>query len=249
MTQLVFIDAKWDGEIELTEKVITYLKENNIKTIALFASTQFTKVDKLKQQLSEINIESKITKAKRTNTPMQILGCDLYHDSFEEDIIGNSDIIIYVGDGLFHPKALLLSQINKEKIKPILLYDPMAKEMQILNENDIKEQIQRTKRNLRMFINSKTIGILVTVKPGQQYFNAAKRLKEFLEKQNKKAYIFIDDSIDLNALENYPFIDSWVNTACPRIGSDDLLNTNKVLINLREAGNPTKALEELQYRN
>jgi len=76
----------------------------------------------------------------------------------------------------------------------------------------------------------------------------AKRLKEFLEKQGKKAYIFIDNNLDLRHLENYPFIDSWVNTACPRIGTDDIVNIKQPLINIKEAGNPVKALEELEFR-
>ena len=71
-------------------------------------------------------------------------------------------------------------------------------------------------------------------------------MKEHLEKQGKKAYIFIDDTLKLNDLENYPFINAWVNTACPRIGTDDIMATNKPLINLREAGNPVKELEELE---
>lgn len=249
MTQLIFIDAKWDGEISLTQEVLNHLKENNTKSLALFTSVQFTQVEKVLQQLSEINIQVLTTKAKRTNNKMQILGCDLYHDSFEDNILEEADAIMYIGDGLFHPKALLLAQIKKEKIKSILLYDPMAKQFEILTEKDINEQVQKLKRNLRLFINAKNIGILMTTKPGQQYFNAAKKLKEHLLKENKKAYIFIDDTINLNELENYPFIDAWVNTACPRIGSDDLVNTNKVLINLREALNVRKALEDLEFRN
>ena len=97
-----------------------------------------------------------------------------------------------------------------------------------------------------MFINAQTLGILITIKPGQQYLNTAKNLKEKLEKENKKAYIFIDDTLNLNQLENYPFIDCWINTACPRIGQDDIVNIEQPMINLREANNPIKALEELE---
>src|SRR3989344_3691168 len=238
MTQLIFIDAKWDGEIKLTEKVLAYLKKQKIKSLAVFSSVQFTELNILKEQLKNAGIEVRQTKAKRTSNAGQILGCDLYHNSFQQDIIDDCDAIMYVGDGLFHPKALLLAQIKKQNIKPVIIYDPMAKDIQILTEKSIEAQVKKTKRNLRMFINANTIGILVTTKPGQQYLGTAKRLKAFLEKQGKKAYIFIDDVVNINALENYPFIQCWVNTACPRIGSDDIVNTDKPIINLREAGNP-----------
>ena len=248
MTNQLIIDAKWQGEIKLGDKLIVYLKENKISSLALFASVQFTNIDEVKKQLKELDIKINITKAKRTSSPMQILGCDAYHDSFQEPIIEESDAILYLGDGLFHPKALLLAQIKQKEIKDILIWDPMIRKFSILTEEDIRPQIKRKIRNLKLYINARTIGIFVTIKPGQQYFNSSKKLKESLEKQGKKAYIFVDDTLKLNEFENYPFIDAWVNTACPRIGTDDIMHTEKALINLREAGNPTKDLEELNEK-
>lgn len=248
MTNIIFIDAKYEGKIELNEKVISYLKKNKISSVALFSSVQFTEIDLVLQQFKTLGIKVNITKARRTSKPMQILGCDAYHDSFETDILSESDAILYLGDGYFHPKALLLAQIKQQKIKPVIMFNPISKTLEILEEKNILEQVKKYKRNLRFFINSQTIGILVTIKPGQNYFMSAKRLKEHLEKQGKKAYIFIDDSIKLNELENYPFIQAWVNTACPRIGTDDIVNYKQPIINIKEAGNPVKALEELEFR-
>ncbi len=245
MTRIIFVDSKWEGDLTLGDKVIKYLKDKKIKSLALFASVQFVHFDKVIEQIKELGIEVKLTKAKRTSQIGQILGCDAYHDSFQEPIIKESDAIMYIGDGLFHPKALLLSQIKEKEIKPVLQWNPMSKKFSILTKKDIEPEVKRKIRNLKLFVNAKTIGILVTIKPGQQYFNSAKRLKEHLENQGKKAYIFIDDTLKLNELENYPFIEAWVNTACPRIGTDDILNTNKALLNLREAGNPIKELGEL----
>jgi len=139
----------------------------------------------------------------------------------------------------------LLSQIKSKNFKPIIIFDPIANKIKEINKKDIEKQIQKYKRNLKLFINSKTLGILVTIKPGQQYLNSAKNLKEKLKEQGKKAYIFIDNNINLSQLENYPFIQCWVNTACPRIGTDDILNIEKPLINIKEAFEPIKALEEL----
>ncbi|OIO41933.1 hypothetical protein COU56_00980 [Candidatus Pacearchaeota archaeon CG10_big_fil_rev_8_21_14_0_10_31_9] len=248
MTEIVFIDAKWEGIISLEDKLKNYLQKNKISSIALFASVQFSDADNFIKELEKINIKVYITKAKRTSKPMQILGCDAYHNSFHEDIISKSDAILYLGDGYFHPKALLLAQIKGQKIKPVIMWNPISKTLEILDEKIILEQMKKYKRNLKMFINAKSIGILVTIKPGQNYLMTAKRLKEFLEKQGKKAYIFIDNNLDLRHLENYPFIDAWVNTACPRIGTDDIVNIKQPLINIKEAGNPVKALEELEFR-
>ncbi|MBS3072484.1 diphthamide synthesis protein, partial [Candidatus Pacearchaeota archaeon] len=121
MTQIIFIDAKWEGIINLEDKLKTYLQKNKINSLALFASVQFSNVENFIKELNKINIKVNITKAKRTGKPMQILGCDAYHDSFETPILDESDAVLYLGDGYFHPKALLLSQVKNNKIKPVIM--------------------------------------------------------------------------------------------------------------------------------
>ena len=250
MPELFLIDAKWEGKIKLTDKLKDFLfkkiKEDKVKSLALFASIQFTDLNNFIKEIEKLGIKINITKAKRTNEKLQILGCDIYHDSFNDSIIQDSDLILYIGDGLFHPKALLLSQIKEKEFKPVVIFDPIQNKVEEINKKTIEKQLQKYKRNLKLFLNSEKIGVLVTIKPGQQYFLAAKKLKDNLEKQGKKVYIFIDNTININNLENYPFIQAWVNTACPRIGTDDIVNIKQPLINLREAFDPIKALEELE---
>ena len=61
---------------------------------------------------------------------------------------------------------------------------------------------------------------MVTVKPGQYSYNKAKEIKKKLEEKGKKCFIFVFDTLDAREMENFPFIDFWVNTACPRIADD-----------------------------
>ncbi|MFA6022581.1 MAG: diphthamide synthesis protein [Candidatus Pacearchaeota archaeon] len=246
MTRVVFIENKWQEKVELNKKVIDYLVKNKIKSIALFASIQFTNVDEILKQLKELNINVLVTKAKRADKLIQILGCDCYSDCFKEDIISEADLTIYIGDGLFHPKALLLSQIKSQEIKPILAYNPISQTMNILDKKEIEKQINKIKRNLKLYFNAKTIGILVSVKFGQQFLQKALDLKNHLKSQGKNVYIFIEDSINPNEFENFNFIDAWVNSACPRIATDDILNINKPLINIKDAFNPLEVLDELK---
>jgi len=245
--QSVCIDAKWTGKITLGKDILKYLKEKEIKNIALFASVQFLALDHVKEQLKKANIKVIATKAVRTDAQMQILGCDAYHDSFKKNTIQDTDAILYIGDGKFHPLALLHAQRMQKKIKGVILWDPIAKVMNRITEKDILKQTKKTKANIVRFLSATEIGILVTVKPGQQYLNTAKKLKEKLEKEGKKTYIFIDNTLDYAQFENYPFIEAWVNTACPRIGFDDILHIRKPLINIREAIEPVKALALLKH--
>ena len=176
---------------------------------------------------------------------MQVLGCDAYHDSFNGSILKDADAILYIGDGMFHPKALLLAQIHEKAIKDVMIWDPIAEKMKSITKNDILVQLRKMKANLKRYIMAKTVGILVTVKPGQQYLENALKLKAMVEKKDKKAYIFIDDTLRLDLLENYPFIGAWVNTACPRIGTDDHVHIKQALVNIRDAYDPEHALEFL----
>ena len=43
---------------------------------------------------------------------------------------------------------------------------------------------------------------------------------ELAKKKDKEYYIFAFDTLNLSDLENFPFIQCWVNTACPRISED-----------------------------
>ncbi|MBS3080182.1 diphthamide synthesis protein [Candidatus Pacearchaeota archaeon] len=244
--RILFIEAKYEKPVYLTDNLRKYLKNKKTKSIALFASVQFSNLDNFIKEIEKLKIKVNITKAKRTSSVLQILGCDCYKDTFKVPIIEQSDLILYVGDGLFHPKALLLSQIKNEKIKPVIIYNPIAKDIRELTEKDIEQQLKKMKANLRKYLNAEKIGILVSIKPGQQYLALAKKLKEQLVKEGKKPYIFVDNTFDLNALENYPFIQCWVNTACPRIGTDDIINIEQPMINIREAFDPVKELEEFQ---
>jgi 2-(3-amino-3-carboxypropyl)histidine synthase len=246
MVELFFVEAKYEGKIVLIEKLKNYLKEKKLKSLAVFASVQFSDLADFIKAIEKLHITVLTTKAKRTAKALQILGCDCYDDSFDDPIIERADGILYVGDGLFHPKALLLSQIKNSAIKPVILYDPLTESVKEIGKKDIEKQLLKAKANIKKFLHAEKIGILVTIKPGQQYLQSAKTLKYKLEKHGKKAYIFIDNTFDLTALENYPFVEVWVNTACPRIGTDDIVNVDKPMINLREAFDPIKALEVLE---
>lgn len=244
----IFVDAIWEKDILLGDDVIIYLRRNHAKKVAVFASVQFLKLKGVFKQLEALGIEVLTTKAKRTHVAMQVLGCDAYHDAFDTCIITEADAILYVGDGLFHPKAILLSQREGDDIKEVCIWDPVSEKMRIIDYDTIKKQLFKTRANLKRFISASTIGILVTIKPGQEYMSEALRVKEHLKKQGKEVYIFIDDMLKINQMENYPFIDAWVNTACPRIGLDDQVHAPKPLINSREAMDPVKALENLFIR-
>jgi len=70
------------------------------------------------------------------------------------------------------------------------------------------------------------IGIIISLKPGQNNFYLAKKLKDLLEKEGKKVFLFLFD--DVNNLEDFNFIELWINTACPRIKGKKIIQAYEV---------------------
>ncbi|PIN99775.1 hypothetical protein COT72_04255 [archaeon CG10_big_fil_rev_8_21_14_0_10_43_11] len=240
-----FVDATWQEELALTEQVISEITKK-ARSIALFASVQFLKLDTIIAQLKRAGITVLETRAKRTNAARQILGCDVYHDSFDADIIADADLILYIGDGLFHPQALLYAQILTGKIHDVLLFDPLDKQHKYIGRENILPHLKKLKANILRYLSADTIGILVTLKPGQQHLDLALKLKETLASSGKKAYLFLDNTFDYAQLENFSDIKAWVNTACPRIGLDDIITISKPLINLNDATRSVEMLEAIK---
>ena len=93
----VFIDAKWEGDYKFDETFTNYLKENNVKSVALFASVNFLENQEVRTQLEDLGIEVLISRGKRTHKEGQILGCDSYHNVFDTSFLKDADMLMYVG--------------------------------------------------------------------------------------------------------------------------------------------------------
>lgn len=245
MVRSLCIDAKWMGDLTLNEEALDYLKSKNAKKIALFSAVNFLHNEPVREQLTNLGYEILLTKAKRTHKEGQILGCDSYHGVFDRDIITEADVLLYVGDGMFHPEALLFAQMYQKDVKEVLCWNPVDQKVVIIGKQHIQARMLKTKGNLLQYLNARIIGVLVSVKPGQEFMQMAKVLKERLEAQGKKVYVFVDDTFEYRRLEDYAFIDVWVNTACPRIGQDDAIVMPKPMVNINEALSPEKALERI----
>jgi len=231
MVRYLFIEAPYDGEIKLNDNALEKLSK--YKSIALFSSVQFINgLNEIKQQLTDKGISVITTKAKRAKVEGQILGCDCMPDSFEDPkIFDMVEGVLYIGDGLFHPKALLLAQQDFTIKKDVCIYDPIGKVLNVLTSKEIEKQKNRYQANLVSYLGAKKVGILVSNKTGQQYLNLA---LELAKKNDKEYYVFVGDDFNLLDMENFNFINAWVNSACPRIGTDDIVNIRKPMVNIKD---------------
>jgi diphthamide biosynthesis enzyme Dph1/Dph2-like protein len=142
----------------------------------------------------------------------QVLGCSK---------ISNKDNlpILLISTGKFHAENLML----QTPILFVLENDKIIK----ISQSEIDKIKAKRQTALIKFLKAEQIGILVSTKPGQENLNKAIKLKKQLEKQNKEAYIFVSNNIDINQFENFN-IGSWINTACKGLAID---NSNIININ------------------
>ena len=145
----------------------------------------------------------------------QVLGCS------KPKFPKSTKAVLLISDGKFHATSLAL-----ESRLPVYLLE--NNRLIKISDKDIETLKKRKKAAYVKFLNSKQIGIIVSVKPGQQRMKKALELKKKLK--DKHTYLFICNNIQTGEFENFPDIQSWINTACPRMDMNDVgvVNINSI---------------------
>jgi len=162
----------------------------------------------------------------RLGYPGQVTGCDY---SNAVSIMKEVEAFLFVGGGRFHAIGVALSTS-----KPTIIADPYDDTATSVNEEAEKilkqrwAQVQDAKK-------TKTFAVLVGMKLGQKRLEEAFQLKEKLEKEGKTTYLFALKEVTPEALMEFPSIEAYVNTACPRISLDDAARFRKPMLTPNEA--------------
>ena len=221
--KLMFVEARYKKLISIEKHVLKLPKR-----IGLVTTVQF--IGQLKKIQSALEKQDKVVflgTGKHTAYQGQVLGCDV---DAAVSVEKNVDAFLYIGSGSFHPTAISL----KTK-KQVFTFNPLTEKFSMVDRKEAEKINKKRKGALIKFLSSKEIGVIITTKPGQE------QLKEALELKNKfrdkSFYFLIFDTIDFGQLENFPFVECFVNTACPRIALDDSVRINKAIINLEDIKN------------
>jgi 2-(3-amino-3-carboxypropyl)histidine synthase len=221
--------------IPLLEKSLSFLKKT--RKVSIFTTIQYAnKISEIKKFYEKNKIKIEILNSTKKHEiqgisakePSQILGCDA---TAAKKATGEK--IIYIGSGEFHPIAIYL---NLKKEIEIIKINPESKSIEKYNANEIKKFLAKRAARLQKIKDSKKIGIWITTKPGQYNEKLALKAKKILEKKGKKTYLFVSDVISGYEMQNFPDIQAWVNTACPRI-IEDQPNFPKPIVNAEEVIN------------
>ena len=217
--KIMMVEGRYQGEIDLSSLDTDILP----KRIGLATTVQFLDyVEDIKKFLKDKNKEIFVDKM-RQKYEGQLLGCD---QGAAVKIKDNVDAFLYIGTGVFHPLGISLN-VDKE----VFCYDPLHAVMSKIDRKQVERYNAKRKGAYLKFLQAKEIGFLVSLKPGQNNFKKAIEWKNRLK--DKNCYIFAFDTLDFNQIENFPFVECWVNTACNRI-LDDYEKFPKPLVDLSD---------------
>ena len=191
-------------------KNLDELKKYLPKKFALISLTQYSEYAK---KIYEILKEDYEIILKERLYGINVLGC-----YSEPANINDIDTVLLIGNGKFHAENI----IRKLK-KKVIVYDPMYGEIKVYEPDYNFDKIMEFLLN--KIKNSKNIGMILSIKPGQYYYLETLKVKDKLEKSGKNLYLFIGDTIDTLQLLNFPYIDFWIFSACPRL-IDDIIDNN-----------------------
>lgn len=200
----ILIPAKIKSKIDKSK--ILEISKKLPKNIAIAYSIQYKDI--------AIEIRNILSKNHKITKLIQVLGCS--KPKFSKD----TSAILLISDGKFH--AISLAYETK-----LLVYILENNQLTKISERDIEILGKKQKASYLKFLNADKIGILVSTKPGQQNLKKALEFKKKLK--NKISYLFISNNINVNEFENFG-LNSWVNTACPRLDMEksSIININRL---------------------
>ncbi|MCL2143015.1 MAG: diphthamide biosynthesis enzyme Dph2 [Methanomassiliicoccaceae archaeon] len=221
---ILFIEAFAAADIR---SGISKIADRLPERIGLLASVQY--VNMLKDAKDVLEGLRKIVFIGKGDARMrydgQILGCNC---SAAESVKDDADCFLYIGEGDFHPLAAALCT-DKE----VMAFDPVTNELRSMN--DVRDRIIRKRfAAIESAKNAFTFLVIVSSKAGQRRDAAADGIIKKITSAGKKAYKVVMNEITPDSLLSYK-VDVYVNTACPRLATDDSLRYGRPILTIPEA--------------
>ncbi len=156
----------------------------------------------------------------------QVIGCDF---SNAKSVSKEVNAFLFVGGGRFHPIGVALATA-----KPTIIADPYEKRAYPIHD-EVPRILKQRWASISEAKGAENFGVLIGLKSGQKRLGEAVKIKGELQKSGRQATLLALREITPNALMQFPNIDAFVNTACPRLSLDDTSSFLKPILSLNEA--------------
>jgi 2-(3-amino-3-carboxypropyl)histidine synthase len=183
-------------------------------------------IDYIKEILLNAGKTVVIGDAGRLNYSGQVVGCDY---SNAKSIAKDVEAFLFIGGGQFHALGVALSTS-----KPTIVADPYEKRAFSVNKEAGKILKQRW-ASIVEAKRAKTFAVLVGLKIGQKRLEEALLVKQKLEQNGKTVCLFVLREVVPEVLLEFPTIDAYINTACPRISLNDSSRFRRPMLTVNEA--------------
>jgi 2-(3-amino-3-carboxypropyl)histidine synthase len=157
--------------------------------------------------------------------PGQVLGCNY---SNVKSIADEVDAFLFVGGGLFHALGIALNTS-----KPTVIADPYDNRAFSI-DGEAQKIIKQRWASIEEARNAKNFGVLIGLKPGQKKIDQALKIKVLAQKHGIAAFLLAAKEIIPETFMEFPSIDAYVNTACPRISLDAPSKFSKPVLTVNE---------------
>jgi len=183
-------------------------------------------IDRAKELLLRAGKTVMIGDTGRLSYPGQVIGCDY---SNAKSVSKDVEAFLFIGGGQFHALGVALSTS-----KPTIAADPYDDRAFCVNEQ-AEKILKQQWASIDEGKEAKSYAVLVGLKLGQQKLEQALAIKGKLEAKGKEVFLFAVREVTPEVLMEFPTIDAYVNTACPRLSLDDASRFRKPVLTPNEA--------------
>lgn len=220
-----YIEAKAEVSVkEAVNKALPYLRD--WKSLGLATTVQHVDMlSEARELLIKAGKSVAIGDTGKLKYAGQVMGCNY---SNAKAVSKDVEAFLFVGGGRFHAIGLALATA-----KPVIVADPYEKRAYTI-DNEVQRLIKQRWAAIYEAKRAENLGVLIGLKSGQEKFDGALQIKERLEKKEKRATLFALREITPEVLMQFPTIEAFVNTACPRVSLDDPSKFLKPVLTLEE---------------
>ena len=221
----IYVEARATLDVNATvEKALPMLEK--WRKIGLATTVQHVQtLDEVRETLVRNGKTVAVGDTRRLSYPGQVVGCDY---SNAVSIAKDVEAFLFIGGGKFHALGVALSTS-----KPTIALDPYDN-MAFSVDKEAEKVLKQRWANIEEAKKAKTFAVLIGLKPGQKKLEQALHMKEVFEEKGKTVSLLAIREITPEAMMEFPSIDAFVNTACPRISLDDAVRYRKPVLTVNE---------------
>jgi 2-(3-amino-3-carboxypropyl)histidine synthase len=221
----VYVEARATLAVEgAVQQAIPLLKKWS--RIGLATTVQHIQtIDQTRETLVRAGKTVVVGDAGQINYAGQVTGCNYTN---VKSVASEVDAFLFVGGGRFHALGVALATA-----KPTIIADPYENKSYSITA-DAQKTLKQRWSSIEEATRAKVFGILLGLKPGQTHLETALRIKEAIEKTGKTAFLLAIGETTPEALLEFPTIEAYINTACPRISLEAPSKFSKPVLTVNE---------------